>query len=82
MRNFELGDWVQATSEIQDEDVQVAKAGDLGHVVGPVLDGWPNVYFERTGRVSICDPTEVKVLGGADTGREEKQAQRERLHVN
>jgi hypothetical protein len=83
MRQYQLGDIVQATSTILDENVLVAEAGHVGHVVQPLSDdNWPNVYFERSGRVSICTPEEVVFLGDAETGKQiEPRKQKERINV-
>lgn len=87
MRVFQLGDIVQANVVIEDEGIEVARVRDLGHVVSPPeADGWPNVYFERTGRVTICAPCEVKLLGRAETGKHPTEPlepfNKERANVN
>lgn len=74
---FRLGDWVQATDVVLDDDVLVAERGDIGHVINePQKAGeWPNIYFERTGRVSVCAPRELRWLGSAETGKTERRTE-------
>lgn len=81
MKQFHPGDLVQVTVEQEDEGECIARAGAIGHVLAaPAVGRWPNIYFERTGRVSVVDPDELMFLGDADTGR--KDPRTERTHGN
>lgn len=74
MRILVLGDWVQAVGRVDDEGVEAARKGDVGHVVGAADSaGWATVLFERTGHATICAPSEIRFLGDADTGRFERR---------
>lgn len=79
---FEVGDWVQALEEISEvlpsgDVMHHGLKGAVGHVLEAFDDGWVNVYFERTGTVSICHGDEVLRLGSADTGRIARDRDRE-----
>lgn len=77
LEDYRLGDWVQATSQVFDGEDEVARAGDIGHVVGPEEpDGWANVFFERTRRVNLCFPEQLCFLGDAETGKNPTEKKR------
>jgi hypothetical protein len=66
-------DWGQAVNRIIEEDGTVAaEVGGVLHVLDTCVDGDPNiinVYFERTGIVTIVHVDDVKFLGGPETGK-------------
>lgn len=75
--NFSVGDWVQATAEISEPDFidpQTtwihARRNAIGHVL-EILEGGDvvNVYWERSGTITICFPDELKRLCGCDAGQ-------------
>lgn len=74
MITLQVGDWVQATEAITEDNFNGAgvwthsRAGGVGHVVN-IEDGWPNVYFERTGTVTLCHPEQVRRLCNADASK-------------
>lgn len=69
------GDWVQAVEQVTEEgfrgeDLWIhAEKGAVGHVLDVVDALWVNVYWERTGSVTVCHVEEITLLGGPDTGR-------------
>ncbi len=76
MPSMQVGDWVQAVEEIAEEDFMGegtfihAREGGIGHILDLTDDPESvNVYFERTGTVSVCHVSEIKRLGDADVGR-------------
>lgn len=70
-----VGDWVQAVRDVTEGDFlghgvwTHASKGAVGHVLGVEADGSINVYWERTGTVTICDPVELARLCSADAGK-------------
>lgn len=61
-QGLKLGAWVRAKVTLDDcEGTTFCEAGDIGHVVDelPDDDGWVNVLFERTGRVTGCLPDDI-----------------------
>lgn len=74
MSSVMVGDWVQALVIQEEEgfrgaDVWVhAEPGAVGHVMR--VDGETiTVTFERTETTTDCHVSDLKRLGGADTGR-------------
>ena len=68
------GDWVQAVKPIYEENeygariAVIARKRAVGHILIVYPDGLVDVYFERSGRITICAPEELVRLGGPETG--------------
>ena len=69
---FEIGDWVQAGDEINEPDFMGqavwthARKNAIGHVLEVLDDGMVNVFWERSGTVTVCHPSEIVRLCGWD----------------
>lgn len=70
-----VGDWVQATEEItednfpEDGETHVhAEKGGVGHVL-ELLEECVFVFWERTGTSTLVLPAQLLLLGPAETGR-------------
>jgi hypothetical protein len=68
-----LGDWIQVTAEqIDEQDVDGHTLGvhvkrhAVGHVLNVAGDGWFDVFFERSGTISIVHESEIKRLCNAN----------------
>lgn len=63
-----VGDWVQAIERITEENFAGkalhvhAETGGVGHVLNVESDGWVNVWFERSGTITICHESELRWL--------------------
>lgn len=69
---MQLGDWVQAAESLDDGEGRRVAQGAIGHVLEGSVDGDPgvvNVFFERSGVVTICHITELTWLGTSEIGR-------------
>lgn len=68
MQRINTGDWVQALRTIREANFNFkplwthARPGDVGHVLDVDADGWPCVYWERSGTSTDVDPESLKVL--------------------
>lgn len=74
--NIDVGDWVQAVSDITEAGFAGqscffhARRGGIGHVIELLDTGTAAlVFFERSGTISLCDVSELRRLGNAEVGR-------------
>lgn len=70
---FSVGDWVQAKEQVVEEDcpeLVLAEQGGVGHVLEVIDQAAVNVFWERTGTVTIMDTDLLCWLGDARTGKE------------
>lgn len=58
---LQVGDRVQATQEIFEEDTEFAKIGDVGTVLDLTEEDFPVVQFDRTGHITSCFLIEIVV---------------------
>jgi hypothetical protein len=71
MNEHRLGDWVQALVDQAEEIPEYgrhlhARKGAIGHTVHIDEEGFPTVYFERSGTSTLVDPLEITILCRAD----------------
>lgn len=70
---FKVGDWVQAVedviSELDGAQVLNAQKGAIGHILIVQDSEAVDVYWERTGTITVCLVDELLWLGDASTGK-------------
>ena len=73
---MDLGDWVGAAEEVVEENFMGearfvhARKNAVGHVISLTSDPeWVDVFWERTGTITVCHLPELIRLGGPDTGK-------------
>jgi hypothetical protein len=61
------GEWVHATTRLDEKDFPRdglcwihAEPGDIGMVLDSEDAGWVNIYWERTGSVTLCHVDDLR----------------------
>jgi hypothetical protein len=82
---IQLGDVVEAADIVRDGQVLCSRPHGRGHVIEPPdRAGWVNVFFEDTGRVTLCAPEELLVVEpplADEKDADEDTTEEEGLHV-
>lgn len=73
---FTEDSWVQALETIEEHDYPRkgydfthAKVGAIGHVLQVRRDGLLDVFFERSGGITVVHPDQIKWVGDSRTGK-------------
>jgi hypothetical protein len=70
---IKVGDWVNVTAEeIDEQDTEgrslgaLAKRNAVAHVLNDAGEGWFDVFFEKSGTISVVHESEIARLCGPD----------------